>query len=146
MAVSDWYEHRLRARYAETDQMGVIYHANYFNWFEIGRTEMIRELGIPYRSLEESGLLLPVVDLDAKFIKPAYYDDQICIRTRITDASQIRISFEVHIVREATEEENEQLLVTGHTKHVWLNRSWKPVRIDREAPELYALLMSACGR
>ena len=65
--------------------MGVIYHANYLTWFEIGRTEMIRELGYPYRKIEEQGLLLPVVDLDMQFIKPAYYDDRIRISTRITD-------------------------------------------------------------
>ena len=145
MATSDWYEHRIRARYAETDQMGVIYHANYLNWFEIGRTEMIRELGMPYRSLEEKGLLLPVVELDVKFLKPAFYDDQIYIRTRITEMSHIRLTFDVQILREEQEHDSAQLLVTGHTKHVWLNHNWKPVRIDREAPELYALLVSAIG-
>lgn len=124
--------------------MGVIYHANYLTWFEIGRTEMIRQLGYPYRDIEEKGLLLPVIDLEMKFVKPAYYDDLIRISTRITDYSNIRLSFEVKIERVEKETDQEgELLVTGHTKHVWLNRNWKPARIDREAPELYSLLGQA---
>lgn len=144
MSRSRWYTHHMRARYAETDQMGVIYHANYLTWFEIGRTEMIRQLGYPYRDIEEKGLLLPVIDLEMKFVKPAYYDDLIRISTRITDYSNIRLSFEVKIERVEKETDQEgELLVTGHTKHVWLNRNWKPARIDREAPELYSLLGQA---
>ncbi|GFR38083.1 4-hydroxybenzoyl-CoA thioesterase [Insulibacter thermoxylanivorax] len=145
MPVSDWYTCDLTARYAETDRMGVIYHANYLTWFEIGRTEMIRELGYPYRKIEELGLLLPVVDLDMQFIKPAYYDDRIRISTRITDFTNIRLNFEVRIER--LDEETFQaaeLLVTGRTRHVWLNNRWKSARIDREAPELYALIKRAC--
>lgn len=145
MTASKWYTHHLTARYAETDQMGVIYHANYLTWFEIGRTEMIREIGLPYRKIEEQGLLLPVVNLDMKFIKPARYDDQIRISTRIIDYSNIRITFEVRIERiEDRSDVSGELLVTGHTKHVWLNRDWKPARIDRAAPDLYALIQQAC--
>jgi len=144
MPSSKWYIHHLKARYAETDQMGVVYHANYLTWFEIGRTEMIRQIGYPYRQIEEQGLLLPVVDLDMKFLKPAYYDDLIRVSTRITDYSNIRLTFEVKIERIEREDQPEgELLVTGHTKHVWLNRSWKPTRIDRVAPDLHDLIVQA---
>jgi acyl-CoA thioester hydrolase, YbgC/YbaW family len=145
MVPSRWFVHHLKARYAETDQMGVVYHANYLTWFEIGRTEMIRELGMPYRKIEERGLLLPVIDLGMQFLKPARYDDQIRVLTRIRDYSNIRMTFEVRIERidDPSQQEGE-LLIIGHTKHVWLNRSWRPARIDREAPELYALIRQAC--
>jgi acyl-CoA thioester hydrolase len=134
MKLLPWFEHTLRVRYQETDQMGVVYHANYVNWFEIGRTELIRSMGMTYRSIEEMGLLLPVIDLQMQFRTPAKYDDFITIRTQIAEYSNIRIQFNSEIVREG------QLLVSGSTKHVWLNSEWKPTRIDRAAPELYALI------
>ncbi|CAG7630979.1 acyl-CoA thioesterase [Paenibacillus allorhizosphaerae] len=128
------FTHELRVRYQETDQMGVVYHANYLNWFEIGRTEMIREMGMTYRTLEEKGLLLPVIEAELKFRQPARYDDRITIATRIVDFTNLRLQFACEIKR------GDELLVSGGTKHVWLNRDWKPVRIDKEAPELFALL------
>jgi len=147
-----WHHHPLRVRYEETDQMGVVYHANYLTWFEIGRTEFIRELGYPYRKIEERGLLLPLVEADAKFKKPARYDDLIGIYTRVGEASSIRIDFQYEIRRlpesshlqsqqpQAADEPQGELLVTGTTRHVWVNPSWKPVRIEKEAPDLWHLL------
>lgn len=132
-------QHTLRVRYQETDQMGVVYHANYLNWFEVGRTELIRELGMPYQTLEARGLLLPVIEADLKFRSPARYDDLVMIDTKVIDATNLRIRFAYEITR------GEELLVSGGTHHVWLNRDWKPVRIDREAPDLYALLAKARG-
>ncbi|MXO78345.1 YbgC/FadM family acyl-CoA thioesterase, partial [Paenibacillus sp. OT2-17] len=79
-----WYGASLRVRYQESDQMGVVYHANYLNWFEIGRTEMIRQAGFNYRSMEERGVLLPVIEINAKYASPARYDDLITIYTAIT--------------------------------------------------------------
>ncbi|MDO3678964.1 acyl-CoA thioesterase [Paenibacillus ehimensis] len=130
-------QHTLRVRYQETDQMGVVYHANYLNWFEVGRTELIRELGMPYQTLEARGLLLPVIEADLKFRSPSRYDDLVTIDTKVIDATNLRIRFAYEIKR------GEELLVSGGTHHVWLNRDWKPVRIDREAPDLYALLAKA---
>jgi acyl-CoA thioester hydrolase len=134
MEKSLWFEHPLRVRYQETDQMGVVYHVNYVNWFEIGRTELIRSLGMTYRSIEEMGLLLPLIDLQMQFKLPARYDDFITIRTQIASYSNLRIQFNSEIVR------GEQLLVSGTTNHVWLNRDWKPSRIDRVSPQLFALI------
>ncbi|PZE21471.1 acyl-CoA thioesterase [Paenibacillus xerothermodurans] len=134
MSAESWFEHPQRVRYAETDQMGVVYHANYLTWFEIGRTELIRSLGMPYDKIEANGLLLPVVDVHVQFKLPAKYDDVITIRTRIEECTHVRVQFASEI-RRANE-----LLVSGSTKHVWVNREWKPTRIDRAAPELYSLL------
>jgi acyl-CoA thioester hydrolase len=148
-----WFNHKVRVRYQETDQMGVVYHANYLNWFEIGRTEMIRALGYPYRELEKQGLLLPVVEVNLKFKQPAKYDDVIGIYTRIKSFSPMRIGFEVEIRRlseqEAaasdltaiqTEDRTGELLVSGVTEHVWVDHAWKPARIHKQAPELYNLI------
>ncbi|MUG73655.1 YbgC/FadM family acyl-CoA thioesterase [Paenibacillus validus] len=125
-----------RVRYQETDQMGVVYHANYLTWFEVGRTEMIRSLGMPYQTLEARGLLLPLIEADLKFKQPAKYDDTVTIYTRVTAFTHLRLDFAYEVKR------GEELLVTGSTRHVWVNRDWKPTRIDREAPDLYALIGS----
>ncbi len=129
----------MKVRYHETDQMGVVYHTNYLNWFEIGRTELIRELGMTYRKIEEKGIILPLLEAEMKFKRPARYDDTICIRTRIAEYSPVRMHFESEIHLET---EDGPLLVNGATKHVWLDRNWKPVRIDKEAAELYDLIRS----
>ncbi|MDD9265912.1 acyl-CoA thioesterase [Paenibacillus sp. GCM10023248] len=147
MTEVQWFGHQMRVRYAETDQMGVVYHTNYLNWFEIGRTELIRELGYPYRTIEDKGLLLPVVEADIKFLKPARYDDLVTVYTRVLEKSSVRLHFTYEIRREnekaaasAPDERPGDLLVTGTTRHVWVNPSWKPIRIDKEAPELWQLL------
>lgn len=139
MAKSRWYEHEIRVRYSETDQMGVVYHTNYANWFEWGRTELIREAGMPYSRIEQAGLLLPVISLQLDFKQPAKYDDLVTIRTRITEAGSIRIRFEYELARTG------EVLAGGSTQHVWVNREWKAVRLDRFAPELHALVMSLCS-
>lgn len=135
MVKHGWFAHKLRVRYQETDQMGVVYHANYLNWFEVARTEYIRALGVTYKILEQQGLFLPVTDAEIKFVQPAKYDDLVSIHTRISRSTALRLEFEYRIFREPGE-----LLVSGVTRHAWLNRDWKPMRIHKEAPELYSLL------
>lgn len=156
MLSETWFMCKLRVRYQETDQMGVVYHANYLNWFELGRTEFIREWGIPYKEIEQKGLLLPVIDAELHFKQPARYDDKVRIYVRIVKFSNIRLEFDVQIRREPEiqgdlsesgmlkEDELPQgdLLVSGRTKHVWINDQWKPVRLDREAPQIYSLLQT----
>ena len=159
-----WHRHTLRVRYAETDQMGVVYHVHYLNWFEIGRTELIRDLGMPYRSIEAKGLLLPVLEVSAAYRQPARYDDRIAIYTRIVDFTNVRLEFAYEIRRldeadggaetaspgarsdsPGASEGGEPalagtLLVSGMTRHVWTDRTLKPVRLDRIAPDVYRLL------
>lgn len=140
-----WKEHHVRVRYAETDAMGVVYHANYLVWMEVGRTEFIREMGFPYSKTEELGLLLPVVEANVRYRRPAKYDDVITVYSRIESFTPSKLIFQYEI-RRKTESDQEleepagELLVTGTTIHVWVNRSWSPVRIDKEAPELYTFL------
>lgn len=153
---SHWHLFTLRVRYQETDRMDVVFYANYVTWFEIGRTEFIRHAGWPYRRVEDAGLLLPVVDLNVRYERPARYDDRVVICTRLREVSPLRLAFDsqVRLIEEEDRppqaaETEEDLpgtpLATGGTGHVWLNRDWKPVRIDRAAPELYALLRRLAG-
>ncbi|CQR54751.1 acyl-CoA thioesterase [Paenibacillus riograndensis] len=160
---SRWHGTTFRVRYQETDQMGVVYHANYLSWFESGRTEMFRELGFAYRSLENMGVLLPVTTADLQFKSPARYDDLVAVYARLTTFSALRVVYEYEIRRLAGTETGDpeafglaggsapadveqlpgELLVTGSTSHVWLNTDWKPVRLDRVLPELFLAITMA---
>lgn len=130
------HSHFFRVRYGETDQMGVVYHANYLNWFEIGRTELIRSAGLSYRELEEKGVLLPLTDAALSYKKPARYDDQLEVRTIVEEITPVRLTFGYEIYRTPDEE----LLVTGKTMHVFTTKELKPIRLPRVEPELYRWL------
>lgn len=132
----DWGETRIQVRYQETDQMGVVYHANYFVWFEVARTEMMKQNGFNYRELEELGIMLPVVDVSCKYIHPAKYDDSVIVRARIKEYKGIKINIEYEVIRE----HDGKLLATGETKHVWVNKDLKPVRLEKHANDLHVVL------
>ena len=87
-------EVQIRVRYGETDRMGFVYYGNYATYFEVARVEALRELGISYRDMEDGGISLPVVDFKIKYIKPAYYDDHLLIRTQIREMPGVRIKFD----------------------------------------------------
>ncbi|HZG79388.1 MAG TPA: thioesterase family protein [Brevibacillus sp.] len=130
------HTHSLRVRYGETDQMSVVYHTNYLNWFEVGRTELIRAAGLSYRQLEEKGVLLPLTDASIAYKKPAKYDDVVEIRTHVELISPLRLTFAYEIVRLPDEE----LLVTGKTMHVFTTTDLRPIRLSKTEPEVYAWL------
>lgn len=112
-------ETRLRVRYAETDQMDVVYHSNYVVYFEVGRVEFMRQLGFTYRHMElEDQLHLPVVEVRCRFKAPARYDDELIIRTHIARLRSALIQFQYQILRA----EDEQLLAEGESTHVSVNR------------------------
>ncbi|WP_195571866.1 acyl-CoA thioesterase [Paenibacillus sp. 1001270B_150601_E10] len=147
-----WYGHHLRVRYQETDRMGVVFHGNYVTWFEVGRTEWIRALGISYKQLEEQGLLLPVVDLNIRYQHPARYDDEVIVFTRLKKLSPIRMTFQ-SMVTQVSEEERKaafasswvaepigSTLVEGETTLAWVGSDWKPKRFDRERPDIWGQL------
>lgn len=128
--------HRIRVRYQETDQMGVVHHANYLTWFEEARTEWIRRMGFPYSRLEEDGLLLPVLEVDVHYANPAKYDEEVEIEVHLVMLTPVRLGFAYEVRRVS----DGNVLVTGGSRHVWVNREWKPVRLDKEKPDLYARL------
>ena len=108
-------ETRLRVRYAETDNMGVVYHSNYAIWFEVGRVELLRQLGLEYRTMEkEDNCHIPVVDLRVRYKAPALYDDEIVVRTRLANARSSLLHFAYEVLR-ATDQ---TLLATGETMHI----------------------------
>lgn len=109
-------------RYAETDMMGVVYHGNYLPWFEIGRTDLLKAQGIPYRELEAEGFLLPVLEVGVKYRQPAKYDDELIIVTRMTERPTLRVRLEYEVRR------GETLLATGFTVHAFIDREGRPVR------------------
>ena len=119
---------RVRVRYAETDAMGIAYYGNYFTWFEVGRTDLLRRLGRRYRDLEREGILLPVVEALCRFRAPARYDDELEVSTRGGLRSAVRVEFryEVHRSDDGT------LLATGHTLHAATDAAGRPRRLPGE--------------
>lgn len=124
MKLDDLYEFEgrttARVTYRDTDQMGVVYYANHLVWFEMGRTELIRELGLPYRELEAQGMYLPVVSVHVEYRTPARYDDLIEIRTRVTKLSHVAIYFHYTLVRR--DADGETLIAEGSTRHAFVDR------------------------
>lgn len=110
------FDHQIRVRYAETDQMGYVYYGNYAAFYEIARTEMLRSTGISYKELEEMGVMLPVTELKTKYLKPGKYDDLITIRVTIRKKPAVRIIFEYELFNESGE-----LLNQGETTLVFVN-------------------------
>jgi acyl-CoA thioester hydrolase len=112
----------IRVRYQETDQMGVVYHGNYFTWFEAARIELLDQLGCPYRELEKGGYLLPVLHCEANFCKPAQFDDRLVVRITISEAPKARIKIHYRVIRE------QEILCTGNTTHAFVDTSGKLCR------------------
>lgn len=126
---------QLRVRYAETDQMGIAYHGAYFVWFEVARVDYLREHGLTYRELEQKeDLRLPVIEAQAAFLKPSYYDDLLEVRTRLTSLSGARVSFEYAVYRHG----EEALLATGRTAHAALDHRGRPRRLPASLRERLA--------
>ncbi|WP_424517086.1 acyl-CoA thioesterase [Psychroserpens sp.] len=105
-----------RVRYGETDKMGVVYHGNYAQYFEIGRTEWLRKIGFSYRKMEADGLMLPVISLTINYKKSAHYDDLIKVKTKLLKMPGVKIEFEYEIVNE-----NDELLTTGTSVLVFID-------------------------
>lgn len=114
---------RIRVRYADTDQMGFAYYANYLVWFEVGRTEMLRECGLPYVELEALGVALPVLEAHCTYRKSARYDQLLRVVSRLNEMPRVSLRIEYKIFDEA-----EQLLAEGYTTHAFINQEGKPVR------------------
>ena len=125
---------RVRVRYADTDQMGVVYHSNYFVWFEIGRTDLLRAGGWTYREMEAEGLSLPVIEAHCDYKQPARYDDELDVRTTGELMSPVRVAFSYEVVRPADGE----LLATGRTVHATLDRTGRPSRLPDRVKGLFA--------
>ncbi|MGL5273893.1 acyl-CoA thioesterase [Myroides sp.] len=111
-----YFDYNVRVRYAETDKMGVVYHGNYAQYFEIGRVEWLRNLGISYKKMEDLGVMLPVVSLTMNYKKSAYYDDDLTIRTIFKKMTSVKIEFDYELYNQ-----NGDLLTTGNSVLVFVN-------------------------
>ena len=122
----------IRVRYAETDQMGVVYYANYFVWFEVGRTDWLRAAGSTYRAMEQEGVALPVIEAHTDYRRAAKYDDELEIRTRATLLTPVRVRFDYEIWRAG----EDAPLATGHTVHAGMDSNGRPCRLPTAVREL----------
>jgi len=127
-------ESRTRVRYKETDQMAIAHHANYVVWFEIGRTDLCREAGFPYREIEERGLILVVTEVVCRYRIPYRYDDEVVIRTSIAEAASRKMQF-AYELRDAS---GEKLHATGSSSHVWVDRTTRrPVTAEADVMKAF---------
>lgn len=123
----------IRVRYAETDRMGVVYYANYFVWFEVGRTEWLRDTGWSYRDMERAGIALPVIEAYCDYRQPARYDDELEIHTRATMLTPVRIRFDYEIRRPG----DSAPLAAGYTVHAALDAMGRPCRLPAHVQDLF---------
>jgi acyl-CoA thioester hydrolase len=134
MQTNHHYDTMVRVRYAETDQMGVVYHANYFIWFEVGRVELMRALGIEYKRMEiDDDCHIVVVDVRCRYHASARYDEVLRVRTRIAESRNRSIRFSYEILRDSDQE----LLAVGETLHVICGSNGKPKLL----PEKYRVIL-----
>lgn len=129
----------VRVRYAETDQMGVVYHSNYLIWFEVGRVAMLRQLGLTYREMEQDGMNLPVAEAKCRYKHPAHYDDELLIRTHLAQMRPSLLRFEYEIVRQA----DGLLLTTGETTHIVAGRDMRRTHLTEKYRTKFAAATQA---
>jgi acyl-CoA thioester hydrolase len=138
--MTNFHETTVRVRYAETDQMGVVYHSNFFIWFEIGRVELFRELGVVYKEMEaKDDCFIVVGECKCRFKRPARYDDVLRVRTRIAEAGSRKITFEYEIVNDVSSE----LLATGETVHVICDRLGRSKSLPDSYRKLFGVRIHA---
>jgi acyl-CoA thioester hydrolase len=124
----------VRVRYAETDQMGVAHHAEYLAWFEVGRTDLLRQSGMTYRELEASGVRLPVIGASVRYLRPAFYDDVLEVRTELAEISGARMGFQYEVRRDGTDGP----LATGSTEHATVDAQGRPRRMPESLRRTFA--------
>jgi len=122
----------IRVRYAETDAMGIAHHSAYVVWFEAGRSDYMRQRGSSYAEFEAKGYGLPVTELDARFVRPAFYDEMVVVRTKLHSLRSRKLTFEYEVVREGTGE----LLASGHTSHICVDERGVAITIPEFARKL----------
>lgn len=129
---------RIVVRYAETDQMGIAHHSQYPIWYEVARTDFIRQAGFPYSQLEKDGILLPLIELQCQYKGAAHYEDELHVSAHLTKLRRVKMEFSYVISRAA----DQTLLNTGRTVHGIVDRSLKPLDLSSFSPELYRQLQS----
>jgi len=124
----------IRVRYADTDKMNVANNGMYFTWFEVGRTEFLRDCGMTYKDVENRGYLLPLRETGIKYLKPARYDDVLTVRTCVEEQKGVRLRFSYELSR------GDELLAIGFTEHVFTNESLRPVKPPKELSDVMSVV------
>lgn len=128
---------KITVRYAETDQMGIVHHSNYPIWFEAGRTDYIKQFGLTYTQMEQSGVMMPLVSLSCHYITGAKYEDELIIESKVSSVSAAKIKFCYSVIRES----DGKLIATGETVHGFVDTTtFKPVSIKKKMPEIFEKL------
>jgi len=125
------YEHK--AQYYETDQMGIVHHSNYIRWFESARMDLMKQMGITYKSMEESGIISPVLLVTCEYKSMVYFDDEVLVEVKIASYNGIKLSLSYTVTDKASGE----LRTTGSSSHCFLNREGKPVSLKKAAPAFH---------
>ena len=131
-------ETNIVARYAETDQMGIVHHSVYPVWFECGRTEWIEKFTMSYDEIERQGLLLPLLSLRCDYKSPALYNNKLSVITALKKSSLTRLTFSYEVIRK----EDGKVICIGETDHTWTNKDLKPVNMKKAFPDIYQKLQS----
>lgn len=127
-------ESRTRVRYKDTDQMGIAHHSNYIVWFEIGRTDLCRETDFSYKEIEARGLILVVTEVTCRYRAPYQYDDEVLIRTHVSEAASRAMKFGYELLSG----DGDRVHATGHSKHVWVDRETRrPTTADDEVMKAF---------
>jgi acyl-CoA thioester hydrolase len=126
-------ETKLKVRYVETDQMGIVHHSNYYAWFELGRGEFITKLGMNYRQMEESGILMPIMETYCKYYEGAKYEDDLIIKTYIDEVTPVKVIFNYDVIRE----KDEKLLAKGRTTQTFINNSFRIINLKKTHHDLW---------
>lgn len=127
-------ESKVVVRYAETDKMGIVHHSVYPIWYELARTDFIKQIDMTYSGMEEMGIMTPLVELICKYIKPADYEDILIIRVSVSKLTPARVEFSYEVYKE------DVLINTGITVHAWVGKDLKPINMKKHFPDLYQKL------
>lgn len=123
----------LTVRYSETDRMGIVHHSRYYPWFECGRTDFTKKIGLTYSQMEEIGVLMPLIESSAKYMEGARYEDELVVETTLCSMGAVRCRFAYRVIRIR----DGKLLATGNTSHAFVDRSFKPINLKKKYPDLF---------
>ena len=127
-------------RYGETDKMGIVYHSRYFDWFEVARSEALKELQLSYSEIENLGILMPIIDCFCNFKRPARYGDRVVVETEVTSLGFAKCRFDYHVYNSSG-----ILLAVGYTVSGFVDTNFKPINLKKTFPEVYSVLTKLRG-
>lgn len=131
---------KIKVRYVETDQMGIVHHSNYYPWYEVARTNFFEEVVASYSDIEAAGLMLPLITSHCEYKKPARYGDEVTIKTVVTEVSKVKLRVEYKVYIE------EQLIATGYTTQAFVDSKFRVINISKKFPDIYNKLIGCLDK